>query len=115
MAKPALRLTTLTLLLAISVAGCTRPEIEQGNFVTQSQVTKLGEGMERSAVRRTLGDPLIQDPFHPDRWDYLYLHIAADGEETRHRLTLFFDDSGEVARIVKEGAPFPEAYSPDES
>jgi len=115
MANPALRLTALTLLVATSMAGCTRPDIEQGNFITQSQVEKVEEGMERSAVRRTLGQPLLQDPFHPDRWDYVYLRIDEDGQETRHRLSLFFNDSGRINRIVKEGGPFPEAYSPDES
>lgn len=115
MANPAMRLTALTLLLATAGAGCTRPEVEQGNFITQSQVTKVSEGMERTAVRRTLGQPLIQDPFHPDRWDYMYLRIAENGEKTRYRLTLFFDDSDRITRIVKEGGPFPEAYSPDES
>lgn len=115
MASPAMRLTALTLLLATAIAGCTRPEVEQGNFITQSQVEKVKEGMERTAVRRALGEPLIQDPFHPHRWDYVYLLIGENGEETRHRLSLFFDDSDRITRIVKEGGPFPEAYSPDES
>jgi len=109
------RLPILFLLAATMVAGCTRPEVEQGNYLTRSQVAKVSEGMEREAVRRALGEPLIQDPFHPNRWDYVYTRISKEGKETRRRLTLFFDDSGRISRIVKEGDPYPEAYSPEDS
>jgi outer membrane protein assembly factor BamE len=110
-----LRPAILFLAAAVAAAGCTRPEIEQGNYLTRGQVTKVSEGMERAAVRRTLGEPLIQDPFHPDRWDYVYTRISKEGEKTRRRLTLFFDDGGQVDRIVRGGAPYPEAYSPEAS
>ena len=29
--------------------------------------------MTRSQVKFLLGTPLITDPFHPERWDYLYI------------------------------------------
>ena len=115
MPTPVLRLPLMLLLLTTLVAGCAYTEIEQGNYLTQSQVAKLDKGMERAKVRRLLGEPLIQDPFHPDRWDYVYMRISKEGAETRRRLTLFFDDRGRVSRIVKEGAPYPEAYSPEDS
>jgi outer membrane protein assembly factor BamE len=115
MTRPLLRPAVLLLLGAVTLTACTRPEIEQGNYLTRSQVAKVSEGMQREAVRSTLGDPLIRDPFHPDRWDYLYMRISKDGEETRRRLTLHFDDNGRVERIERDGAPYPEAYSPDDA
>ena len=115
MPAPALRLPLLLLLLTTVVAGCAYTEIEQGNYLTQSQVTKVDKGMERAKVRRLLGAPLIQDPFHPDRWDYVYTRINEARKEVRRRLTLFFDADGRLERIVKEGDSYPEAYSPEAS
>ena len=115
MTRPPLRPATFVLLGMVALSGCTRPEIEQGNYLTRSQVAKVSAGMERQAVRRTLGEPLIQDPFHPDRWDYVFTRVSQEGERTRRRLTLFFNDQGVVERITKEGDPYPEAYSPEGS
>lgn len=112
---PPHRLSVLLILLAAAIAACTHPEIEQGNYLTRSQVAKVEEGMAREGVRKALGAPLIQDPFHPDRWDYLFMRISKQGRETRRRLTLFFDEQGRVERVVREGPPYPEAYSPEDS
>src|SRR5918998_642922 len=49
-------------------------DIQQGNYVTQDMVNKLKPGMSRSQVRFALGTPLIADPFHADRWDYVYVY-----------------------------------------
>ena len=54
-------------------------DIQQGNYVTQDMVAKLKPGMTRSQVRFALGTPLIADPFHPDRWDYLGATLSLAG------------------------------------
>jgi len=113
MLKPARALAALSLAWAIALAGCTNMEVEQGNYLSQKQAAQVEEGMERQAVRRVLGKPLLQDPFHPDRWDYMFTRKSEEGETTRRRLTVFFDDKGRVARLVTGGAPFPEGYSPE--
>jgi outer membrane protein assembly factor BamE len=33
---------------------------------------KLKPGMTPAQVRFILGTPLVVDPFHKDRWDYVY-------------------------------------------
>jgi len=113
MLKSARALATFALTGAIALAGCTNMEVEQGNYLSQKQVAQVEEGMKRQAVRRVLGKPLIQDPFHPDRWDYMFTRMSEQGESTRRRLTVFFDDSGRVDRLETGGAPFPEGYSPE--
>lgn len=111
-----LLLRILLPMAAAAAVGCARVEVEQGNYLTRSQVSKLEKGMNRQAARRLLGKPLIQDPFHPDRWDYVFYRINDDGErEVHRRLTLFFDREDRVSRILKEGPPYPEAYSPDQA
>jgi outer membrane protein assembly factor BamE len=58
-----------------AIAGIVTPyrvEIVQGNFVSKEQVGALKQGMSRLQVRDILGTPLITDPFHADRWDYVF-------------------------------------------
>ncbi|MBS0319505.1 MAG: outer membrane protein assembly factor BamE [Proteobacteria bacterium] len=47
-------------------------DINQGNYLTADQVAKLKPGMTQSQVKLALGTPLLIDPFHDDRWDYIY-------------------------------------------
>jgi outer membrane protein assembly factor BamE len=79
-------------------------DIQQGNYVTQDMVAKLKPGMSRSQVRFALGTPLIVDPFHQDRWDYVYVQ-QKKGRVTEHRriVVVFKDDA--LARIEGDVSP----------
>ena len=70
-----------------------RMDIQQGNYVTQDMVAKLKPGMSRAQVRFALGTPLVVDPFHSDRWDYVYV-MQKRGQTIEHRrlIVLFQDD-----------------------
>lgn len=104
--------------LVLSMAACTsvnvplsphRIDVQQGNAMDRESVDKLKTGMTRSQVRFLLGTPLLVDPFHTNRWDYVY-HYRTSGKLTeKKRLTLVFE--GDVlARIEGEG--FSPASSP---
>ena len=55
-------------------------------------VAQLEPGMSRRQVRFLLGTPSIDDPFHRERWDYVYI-LREPGEPVeRRRLSLFFED-----------------------
>jgi outer membrane protein assembly factor BamE len=86
---------TIALLIPLLLAGCFlvphKIEMQQGNYVDQEMVAKLRPGMTRSQVRFILGTPLIADPFHPDRWDYVYLTGKAGDVERERALTVIFD------------------------
>ncbi len=69
------------LLLAATLSGCHllhlgvyKIDLQQGNVVDQKQLKELHIGMTPSQVRFVLGSPLLADPFHPDRWDYIYTY-----------------------------------------
>ena len=47
-----------------------RPDIQQGNFVSQEMLAQLKVGQTREQVLFILGTPLLTDIFHADRWDY---------------------------------------------
>lgn len=65
--------------------------MQQGNFLDQEAVSKLKPDMTRSQVRFLLGTPLVADPFHPERWDYLYIDRKAGKLKETKRLTLIFE------------------------
>jgi outer membrane protein assembly factor BamE len=69
-----------------------RIDIDQGNIITQDMVNQLKPGMTRDQVKYVMGSPLLVDPFHSDRWDYVYTMRKADGKRTRQELTVTFKD-----------------------
>ncbi|WP_455217480.1 outer membrane protein assembly factor BamE [Kaarinaea lacus] len=84
-------------------------DVQQGNAITQELVGKLKIGMKKQQVARLLGTPLINDPFHYDRWDYVYQFVAGDtGEKQSSSMTLFFVGN-DLSRIdIKEAPPTEE-------
>jgi outer membrane protein assembly factor BamE len=68
-----------------------RPDIGQGNFISQDMVDQLRPGMGRDAVRAILGTPLLVDPFRNDRWDYVFDIRRGDGQRERRRFFVQFD------------------------
>lgn len=69
-----------------------RPDIQQGNFVSQEMLNQLKAGQTRDQVRFLLGSPLLLDAFHADRWDYPFYLARGNGELTTSRVTVFFKD-----------------------
>ena len=95
--------------LLLLAAGCNympqvtpyRMEIQQGNFVTQQMVAQLKPGMTKDQVKFVLGSPLLVDPFHSDRWDYVFLRTAENSrQQEQRRITVFFDANGALQRVA---------------
>lgn len=80
-------------------------DIQQGNVVTQDMISKVKLGMTRSQVRFALGTPLVVDPFHTDRWDYVYYFQKAGTSIEHRRIVVIFQDD-KLVRI--EGDVVPE-------
>lgn len=86
-------LTTLFLtLFVLSACSAFRPDIQQGNVLESDQIKKLQLGMSSKQVKFLLGSPLLQDPFHRNRWDYIYTLKKPNEPMVRQRLTLYFKD-----------------------
>jgi outer membrane protein assembly factor BamE len=95
---------SVLLLISLLLAGCgswSNPidklspykiDIQQGNAVTQEMLAKLKPGMTPSQVRFILGSPLVQDPFHPNRWDYVSRYLKAGKLTEQRRVTVVFED-----------------------
>jgi outer membrane protein assembly factor BamE len=86
----------LLLLACLMLSSCfLKPykiDVMQGNYIDDELIAMLKQDMTRSQVRFLMGTPLITDPFHPERWDYLYIDRRAGKLKEVRRLTLYFED-----------------------
>ena len=60
--------------------GVYKISIPQGNIITQEMVDQLRPGMTKRQVIFVMGTPLVRDPYHQDRWDYVYNFQPGGGE-----------------------------------
>lgn len=67
-------------------------DIVQGNVVTREQVAYLKPGMPRAMVHDVLGTPLVTDPFHANRWDFVFSIKRAGGNLETRKVAVFFKD-----------------------
>lgn len=98
--------------LVLSLAACAHKiDIQQGNVVTEEQLSKLQLGMNWRQVRFIMGTPMLTDPFHHNRWDYYYSMKPGRDPLTSYRVTLYFDGE-KLARIERHGS-IPEQDKPE--
>ena len=79
-------------------------EIVQGNVITSEQAAAIKPGINRTQVRDVLGSPLLADPFHASRWDYLYI-FARQGQVLEQRQFAVYFVSDKLARWEGDEAP----------
>jgi len=93
---------SICMLFILSAAGgCVyQANISQGNVIKQEDLDQVEVGMTRIQVRYLLGTPMIDDPFHEERWDYIYyLKIGRDDAIFKRWLSIFFD-ADRVSEII---------------
>ena len=82
-----------------------RVEVVQGNVVTKEQAALVKPGMSRAQVRDVLGSPLLTDPFHADRWDYVFTIRRQGAEPQRRAIVALFD--GDKLKSIDTGGELP--------
>lgn len=99
----------IVLLCAAALGGCVyKVDILQGNHLDEGAIEQVKAGMTRSQVRFILGTPMIKDPFHADRWDYVYYFKKGGANDPeRRRLVVYFENDA-VLRLDRD-APVGEA------
>lgn len=75
-----------------------RVEIVQGNAITREQIERVKPGQSRSQVREALGSPLLADPFHAQRWDYVFLLRRPGTEPQQRSVVVIFE--GDTVKSV---------------
>jgi len=86
--------------------GVYKISIPQGNIITQDMVDQLRPGMTKRQVIFVMGTPLVRDPYHQDRWDYVYNFQPGGGERGQERLSVVFDDD-QLVSISGDFEPTP--------
>ena len=76
-----------------------RIDIVQGNAITKEQAAQVKPGLTRLQVRDVLGSPLLADPFHANRWDYIFTLRRPGTDLQRRSVVVHFD--GDVVKSIE--------------
>ena len=87
------------LLLSISlISSCAnwlpdahRLDVTQGNEIKREALDKIHVGMKKAEITAIIGNPMLKDPFHASRWDYIYRYVAGREQAKQSRVTLYFE------------------------
>ena len=74
--------------------------MSQGNLLKQEDLDQVTVGMTRNQVRFLLGTPMVDDPFHSGRWDYLYFLTIGREKATYKRWVSIYFENDVVSQIV---------------
>ena len=91
------------LIAILNSSGCVyQPNLVQGNLLDEDNIDQIEVNMTKNQVLFLLGTPMINDPFHADRWDYIYfIKIGRNNASFKRWISIFFDDD-KVAAITKD-------------
>ncbi len=92
---------------SLDFPGVYKIGIPQGNIITQDMVDQLRPGMTKRQVIFVMGTPLVRDPFHQDRWDYIYSYQPGGGVRGQERVSVFFDND-QLVRFTGDFVPTDE-------
>ena len=76
-----------------------RIDIVQGNAVTKEQAELIKPGLTRLQVRDVLGTPLVADPFHANRWDYIFTLRRPGTDLQRRSVVVIFE--GDIVKSIE--------------
>ena len=106
--KENLKVSTAFLLIFL-ISSCSsfslyKVPVTQGNIFEEEDIEKLQVGQSMDQVQFILGSPMIKDPFHSNRWDYLNLITVGDEKIVEKKLVVIFDDKNLLSswKIVSE-------------
>lgn len=104
-------LTAATVVLLMLTAGCStmervvyRPDINQGNYLTSTDIAQVHNGMTQQQVAYALGTPMMTDPFGSNTWIYVFRRQPGHEKVTQQTLTLTFNSSGILTNIDNKPA-----------
>ncbi len=82
---------------SLDFPGVYKISIPQGNIITQEMIDQLRPGMTKRQVIFVMGTPLVRDPFHQDRWDYVYNFMPGGGVRGQERVSVFFEEDSLIS------------------
>ena len=108
-----LRLVTTTLIM-VTIAGCQllpenaqlrsyRVLVQQGNVIEESKVDALKINMSKKQVTFLMGEPIVNNIFDNNRWDYVYYRKRDPEKTILSMVSIFFEEEKIISmkKIVK--------------
>jgi len=94
-----MRFRLALLAVALTLSACFKPEIRQGNFLSDDKIALVKPGMTPAQVEFVLGPPMAKDPTVMNQWDYVRYVNPNNGqpEQVWHVIVSFKD--GKVASV----------------
>lgn len=90
----------------LALSGCSRSlwlyqvDIEQGNVITRDRVSQLHQGMTKHEVEQVMGQPVLEEIFSRNRWNYVYTQQQNGGKIYKRRVTVLFQGN-RVSRVIR--------------
>jgi outer membrane protein assembly factor BamE len=104
-------LTAAAAVLLMLTTGCStvervvyRPDINQGNYLTPNDVSKIRVGMTQQQVAYALGTPMMTDPFGSNTWFYVFRQQPGHEDVSQQTLTLTFSSNGVLTNMDNKPA-----------
>ncbi|MBS83232.1 MAG: hypothetical protein CMD65_03760 [Gammaproteobacteria bacterium] len=67
-----------------------RIPIDQGLLIRQEKLDRLQPGLTKEQVKFLMGTPTFIDPFHNNRWDYIFYTVEKNKVNKTKRLIIYF-------------------------
>jgi outer membrane protein assembly factor BamE len=98
-----IRLVSVLILMLFGSGACVyQVSVQQGNKLEDKNVAAVEVGMTRNQVRFLLGSPVTADPFHSDRWDYVYYFREGRSDNPDRRWMIVWFNDNFVSKIEKD-------------
>jgi len=104
----------ITALIITTIAGCQllpenaqlrsyRVLVQQGNIIEESKVDKLKINMNKKQVIFLMGEPIANNIFDKNRWDYVYFRKRDPEQTILSMVSIFFEEEKIIGmkKIVK--------------
>ncbi|MFQ1017315.1 outer membrane protein assembly factor BamE [Gilliamella sp. BG7] len=94
------------IITSVLLTGCSvierwvyRPDINQGNYVTQDAIDLLQVGQNKEQVVFIMGSPMLTSIFGDSVWYYVFRQQPQHGTVSQRTYAVYFDEMGIVKDI----------------
>ncbi|OCG26372.1 hypothetical protein A9G11_00635 [Gilliamella sp. wkB108] len=100
------KFTSLAIVTSILLSGCSvvdrwvyRPDINQGNYVTQEAIDMLQVGQSKDQVVFIMGSPMLTSAFGDNVWYYVFRQQPQHDVLSQRTYAVYFNEMGIVTDI----------------
>ena len=80
--------------------------VQQGNYITSTQLAQLKPGMSKDQVSFVVGHPVSQFMFDAQQWQYIYQAYKNNKLTNSYIVNVKFDSESKLTKIESAGELF---------